>query len=102
MQLSRHAEARSNQRGISQASLLALMEIADFAKPVARGLTVLRATGRSLAFAAGDGFDPATIASLRKLIVVQAEDGTLVTCAHLHGRKAKSYLRRERRKFWRP
>lgn len=101
MHLSRHAEARANQRGIRQASLETLLDLADFAKPVARGLTVLRASNRSLAFALSEGIDPSTVARLRKLAIVQADDGTLVTCAHIHGRKAKGYLCRDRRKSWR-
>jgi hypothetical protein len=78
-----------------------IFDLADVAKPVARGLTVLRVSRRSLACAAEQGIDTATVARLRKLAVVLAQDGTLVTCTHIHGGKAKSYLRSDRRKFWR-
>jgi hypothetical protein len=77
------------------------MDLADFAKPVSRGASVLRITRRSLAFAAGEGVDAATVSRLKNLAVVQADDGAVITCTHLQGAKSKSYLRRDRRKFWR-
>lgn len=101
MQLTRHAEARANQRGIRWATLEALVELADFAKPIARGKTVLRISRRSLSLFMGEGFNSAALDRLKNLAVVESETGVLITCAHIRGRKAKSYLRRDRRKFWR-
>lgn len=100
MQLTRHAEARANQRGIRQANLEALLDLADFAKPVARGLTVFRITRRSLAFAASEGVDVVTLERMKNLAVVQSDDGAIITCVHAQGRGSTSYLRRDRRKFW--
>lgn len=98
---SKHANVRANQRGIRPASIEALLELADIATPVARGLTVMRISRRSLAFAASEGLGQSMLEQLKKLAVVQAEDGTLVTCARVHGSKSKAYLRRDRHKFWR-
>ena len=38
---------------------------------------------------------------VRHMVVVESGDGALVTCSHLHGRKARAYCRCDRRKFWR-
>ena len=68
MHLSRHAQLRADQRGIFLANLEAPFNLADLAKVAARGLTVLRVSRRSLAYAAEQSIDTATVARLRKLV----------------------------------
>ena len=101
MKMSKHAECRIRQRGIPQNNLEVVMRFADVEQLVGQRLTVLRLSRQALVGAIQEGIDKTLFTKLRKLAVIQAADGTVVTCVHLHGKKSKAYLRRDRHKFWR-
>jgi hypothetical protein len=101
MSLTEHARIRINQRGIHSADLDTFMHLADIARPVDRGLTVHRISRQALAAARGEGMAATLLERIGSLALIEASDGAIVTCAHIHGRKSQAYRQRDRRKFWR-
>jgi hypothetical protein len=99
--LTRHAERRCQQRGFRSVQLTAFREIADLCVPVGRGLSALRCSRDALREAVSDGMAPADADRFAGRVMILADDGAVVTVAHLHGRKAWTYRRRDRRPFWR-
>lgn len=93
--LSRHADVRANQRGVTYEMLDALIAFADFEVPVRGGCTVLRLSRERL----DDRELRATLGPLadrlRFLAIVVADDsGSVVTVLHDHGRSQGRRYRR--------
>lgn len=92
--LSRHAEVRLGQRGVSAGMLRALIEHADIESPVGGGCWALALSRRArvqadLRDTLGDAAD-----RLASLSVVLAADGTVVTVLHrLRSRSGRRYAR---------
>lgn len=90
--LSRHAEVRLGQRGVTAAMLGALIEHADIESPVGGGCYALALSrraraGTDLRAALGDATE-----RLADLSVVVSEDGTVVTVLHrLRSRAGRRY-----------
>ena len=95
-----HAETRMQQRGIKRASLANFLDYADLSRPVGRHLEAVRISKHGIRDALADGMDPEQIMRLLRMVIVNSVDGAVVTCAILHGRQAKNYTRRDRRRFW--
>ena len=97
LDLSRHADLRANQRGVTHEMLHALIAYADIEAPVGKGCTVLRLSrgrleDRALRSALGTMAD-----RLRSLAIVVAGDGgTVVTVVHDHGKSGGRPYRRGR------
>ena len=100
-QATKHAGVRMRQRGVRDYQVLAIANLADLEVRVGRHLHAMRLSPCALAEAASEGLSQQQMDQLRRLVIVEAADGALVTVAHLHGRKSKAYRRRDRRKFWR-
>lgn len=98
--LSQHAQNRMRQRGMRNADITALCHFADIDIPVARGLYALRLSRKAASEARAAGLPGKVVDRLSRAVAVESGDGTLVTCARLHGRKAASYRKRASRKFW--
>jgi hypothetical protein len=100
IQFSHHAEVRMRQRGMRNADIAALCLIADIDVPVARDLYAMRLSRQAVTEARAAGVPLRIIERLARAVAVESGDGTLVTCARLHGRAATSYRKRGSRKFW--
>jgi hypothetical protein len=98
--MTKHACHRSQQRSISSSQLTTLFSLADMAIPVDRHLTAFRVSRMALSEAIADGMLPAEADRLARRTMVLSDDGAVVTVAHLHGTKARSYSRRDRRPYW--
>ena len=98
--ITKHANKRRQQRGFRSADLANLFSLADLDVPVSKGACAIRMSRSALAEALADGLRPAAAERLTRGVMVLADDGAVVTMAHLHGRKSKSYTRRDRRPFW--
>lgn len=98
--ITKHATARANQRGVPHRRLEALLAVADLEVAVGRGLHARRASRRALLEAIADGLPPALAGHLSNLAVVEADNGSVVTVAHIHGRAGQHYKRRTR-SHWR-
>jgi hypothetical protein len=98
--LSQHAQVRMRQRGMRDAEIAAICQFADIDVPVARNLYAMRLSRQAEFEARAAGVPARLIQRLIGLVAVESGDGTLVTCAHLHGRGASFYRRRDSRKFW--
>ena len=99
--LTLHAETRMQQRGIKKENLFHFLEYADLSKPLGSHLQAVRISKEGIRDALADGVNAQKIVRLLKMVVVNSDDGAVVTCAVLYGRKAKNYTRRDRRKYWR-
>ena len=88
------------QRGVRDHQVIAIANFADLDVRVSRHLHAMRLSRRALAEAASEGLSRQQMDQLRRLAIVEAADGSLVTVVHLHGRKSKAYRRRDRRNFW--
>ena len=98
----KHATVRMQQRGFCHQQVARLVDFADLYTPVGRALGALRVSRSALAEAVADGMlRQADADRLSRRAVVMAEDGAIVTLAHLCGRKSASYERRDRRAYWR-
>ena len=96
----KHATTRSQQRGFGRDQVERLIELADLVTPVSRGAAALRVSRSAIAEAVAEGLCSKAAARLAGRVAVLADDGAIVTVAHLCGRKAKAYKRRDRRPFW--
>lgn len=99
--LTLHAETRMQQRGIKKENLVHFLDYADLSKPVGRHLQAIRISKDGIRDAIADGLNAHKLVRLLNMVVVNSDDGAVVTCAFLYGRKAKNYTRRDRRKYWR-
>ena len=98
-ELTRHAEVRANQRGITKRRLESLLSIADIDVAVGRHLHARRASRSAIAEAIQEGLSPSDAERLSRIALIQADDGAIVTVAPVHGRKGRHYRRRLHR-FW--
>lgn len=98
--ITRHARVRMQQRGIKHTRLASVLEYADLSNPVSRHLSAIRVSKRAVQEAIADGVDPQEMKRAFRMVVINSVDGALVTCANVHGRKAKNYTRRERQNYW--
>ena len=98
--MTNHACRRSQQRSVSSEQLSALFWLTDMATPVDRRLTAHRISRNALFEAVADGMAPAIADRLIRRAMVLSDDGAVVTVATLHGTKAQSYRRRDRRPYW--
>lgn len=98
--MTKHASRRSQQRAVRSNQLTALFRLADMSTPVDRNLTALRVSRDALFEAVFEGMAPAEADRLARRTMVLSDDGAVVTVAHLHGAKARSYRRRDRRAYW--
>ncbi|MDW8414656.1 MAG: hypothetical protein RMK78_04195 [Thermaurantiacus sp.] len=98
--LSRHAQARARQRGVSDELLAWIDRLADVEIRVGRNLVARWVSARALWVARRRGLAPAVLERLQGLVVVEADDGTIVTVGHL-GRRHSPWRRRKRPRFWR-
>ena len=92
--VSRHADIRAGQRGVSQQRLEALLYLADLEVPVGRNISARRLSRDALSSALAEGWPPATAGRLQRMFLVEADDGTVVTVGHLYGRRSRAYRRR--------
>ena len=76
---SRHATKRSQQRGIRQALINALLERFDLDRPVGDGCHALSCSRAELARAREDGVPTAIIERLGRVVLVISPDGIIVT-----------------------
>lgn len=97
--LTTHARARANQRGVTNARISRFWMLADIEVRVGRNLIANRISRIAIAEAIADGLPPSELHQLSRLALVEADDGPIVTVAHVHGKKARSY-RRQTRRFW--
>ena len=97
----KHSEARIRQRGLRASQVQRLVELADLDVSVGPNATAIRLSRKASAEAIADGLSPAVIEKLTGKAVVLADDGAIITVAHLYGRKSSSYTRRDRRAYWR-
>jgi hypothetical protein len=98
---SKHATQRMQQRGMRLCDIALATSLFDFEVAVGRGMSALRLSRRALREAQADGVSAEAIARIARTVLVASDDGTLVTCARLHGPGAGNYTRRDRRKYWR-
>jgi len=98
-EISRHARARANQRGVTNRRLAQLISYADVIVSVGHNLSACHLSRRAVEAAIHDGLPPSQIERLSRLAIIEADDGTIVTVAAIHGRKGRHYKRRMRR-FW--
>ena len=97
----KHATHRMQQRGIRRHQVERLIDLADLYIPVGRALGAIRISRPAIAEAVADGWlCRAEAERLKRRAVLIADDGEIVTVAHLYGRKSASYTRRERRNHW--
>ncbi len=97
--ITRHAQARANQRGIDGTRLNLLLSHADIIVPVDRNMCASRLSRQAQSEALQAGFSPADVERSGRFAVVEADDGAIVTVAAVHGPKARHYKRRTRR-YW--
>ncbi len=97
---SRHAVQRMQQRGMRPCDVALATLLFDTEVAVGRGLSAFRLSRAALREAREDGFPAKAIARILRTVLVASDDGTLVTCARLHGAGARTYTRRDRRKYW--
>ena len=93
----KHAVTRSQQRGFGRMQVETLCQLADLFTPVARGADAFRVSRKALAEAVAEGLCRKDADRLSGRVAVVADDGSIVTLAHLAGRKARAYKRRDRR-----
>lgn len=98
-QFSEHAKVRANQRGVSKPQLKLVINYADIFVSVGRDLSAGRLSRQAVNDAVADGVPPSEVDRLKRLAIVEAADGKIVTIAVVHGKKGKHYRRRMRR-FW--
>lgn len=101
LQISRHAERRMQQRGLRRADIAILSSYADIEVTIASGLHAVRISRKAYEEARSLGVSPSSLDRLRQAVAVESNDGTLVTCLHLHGRRSAAYRGRANRKFYR-
>jgi hypothetical protein len=90
--LSRHAEARMRQRGLKLNIVQAIASLSDRAVAVGCGCTALTVSRSRLAELRADGVPPALIESLERNMLVEGEDGSIVTVAkQFNGWRARWY-----------
>jgi hypothetical protein len=98
--MTKHACRRSQQRAVRNSQVAGLFHLADLSAPVDRKMTALRVSRDALHEAIAEGMAPADADRLGRRVIVLSDDGAVVTVAHLHGEKARSYRRRDRRAYW--
>jgi hypothetical protein len=91
--LTAHGRKRLRQRGMPDAQLHALLDLADRDVPVGGGCRALSVSGRCAGQARAEGASPALLERLQRRIVVLADDGRVVTVLHADGRRARHYRR---------
>lgn len=89
-----HSSVRANQRGINNERLSALLNIADIDVPVGRRLSARRVSRAALHEAIKEGLPPSQADRLKRLAVIEADDGAIVSVASVYGRKGRRYKRR--------
>ncbi len=95
-----HAARRAQQRAIKRTQIEQLFLLSDTSSRVDRHLNALRLSRSALQEAMADGMPPAEADRLAGRTIVIADDGAIVTLAHLHGSKSRAYRRRDRRAYW--
>ncbi len=95
-----HATRRSQRRAIKRPQIEQLFLLSDTSSRVDRHLSALRLSRSALQEAMADGMPPAEADRLAGRTIVLADDGAIVTLAHLHGSKSCAYRRRDRRAYW--
>ena len=98
--LTQHANRRAQQRAIRPQQIEQLFLLSDLVIPVDRHLSALRISREALRDAVANGMAPADADRLVGRTMVLADDGSIVSLAHLHGRKARAYRQRDRRPYW--
>lgn len=98
--MTRHATRRAQQRAINRLQIEQLFLLSDMSSRVDRHLGALRLSRGALTEALADGMPPAQADRLAGRTLVLADDGAIVTLAHLHGSKSGAYRRRDRRAYW--
>jgi hypothetical protein len=95
LSLSKHADTRNRQRGVSDALLQALIDYADCESPVGNGCSVLRVTRRALDSREVRASLGAQADRLGSLVAVVSCDGNIVTVLHdKAGPTGRRYRRR--------
>jgi hypothetical protein len=97
--LTRHAEIRANQRGVTISRLASLLSFADIDVAVGRQLYARRVSRCALAEAIQEGLSPSEGERISRIAVIEGDNGAIVTVAAVYGRKGRHYRRRMRR-FW--
>ena len=92
--MSRHAVQRSQSRGVSPHLVEAVMEYADIETKVGCGCVSWMISRQRLARIPNGMLTAAQRERLDGIAVVVSNDDCIVTVIHLHGSKAKRYLRR--------
>lgn len=95
-----HAKRRMQQRGMRPRDVALVSRLADTEVAVGRGLSALSLSREAFWEALADGVPADALARITGSVLVTADDGALVTCAHSYGARKGSYARRDRRKFW--
>ena len=98
-ELTRHAQVRANQRGVTKHRLASLLRFADIDVAVGRHLHARRVSRCGIAVAIQEGLAPSDAERLSRIAVIVADDGAVVTVAPVYGCKGRHYGRRMRR-FW--
>ena len=98
--MTRHATRRAQQRSIKRSQIEQIFLLSDMSSQVDRHLGALRLSRGALKEAVADGMPPAQADRLAGRTLVLADDGAIVTLAHLYGSKSGAYRRRDRRPYW--
>ncbi|MFC4595532.1 hypothetical protein [Sphingobium tyrosinilyticum] len=96
-EISQHAKVRASQRGFTKCRLTLAIRYADMFVSVGRDLNASRLSRHALAEAMADGIPPAEAERLKRLTIIEADDGAVVTVAVPYGKKGRHYKRRMRR-----
>jgi hypothetical protein len=98
--LTQHASRRAQQRAMRHDQIEQMFLLSDLVTPVNKNVCALRVSRTALAEAIADGLAPAEAQRLSGRTMLLADDGAVVTLAHLHGRRARAYRQRDRRPYW--
>ena len=93
---SEHATRRLRQRGIGREQLIAFYNTCDRERPVGRGCIAMTLSKRAQSELLADGWPPAEVDSIRRMAIVEAPDGIVVTVCKQHGKRSRM-LRRGRK-----
>lgn len=91
--ISHHAAARIRQRGIRTGALDLVLRLGDRDRPVGGGCTAVSISRRRLGALRAGGWPPHLLDQAKRLTVVEADDGAVVTVLHRRGRAGRRYWR---------
>jgi hypothetical protein len=91
--LTAHARRRARQRGLPDASLAALLELADREVPVGGGCVALSVSRMMIDAARAEGATPAALARLPGRVLLVGPNGVVMTALIQHRRSGRRYSR---------